>query len=53
VEDNSTGDEGSHSIAPHGHTEGNAVSDTQKAEVLAESLEAVSAGKQTIGTGSH
>ena len=39
MEDNWTGDESSHSLASHGHTDGIALSDSEKAEALADSLE--------------
>jgi hypothetical protein len=45
------GDEIFHSFASHGCMGGTALSDSQKAEDLAECLEAVSAGKRTVGTG--
>ena len=40
MEDNQTFIEISHTLASHGQTEGNALSDAEKAEALAESIEA-------------
>lgn len=40
MEDNQTGDESSHSLVSHGYMEGTALSDSQKTEALAGSLEA-------------
>ena len=40
MEDNQRGDESSHSLASHGYMEGIAISESQKAEALAESREA-------------
>jgi len=40
VEDDKAGDEISYSISPTGHTRGIALSDSEKAEALADNLEA-------------